>query len=203
VLQAFDLPTFCLLYGPRPCLLCAASMQIINACYQQLDTGAQQAVSSTCRRDAAEAAAALAMNAAQSAACKASSCTYVTVRQDHTVQPTAAPGRPAEVLQQLQTLCCRLQPAQEAAVDFLMLEQQDCRTLRWSPGCAMPLLCLQIKGSLLTWLQQDCTVEQQALPPFLRNKLAQAIVGVVKAEYPTVWPNFFRSAAVLPCQTSQ
>lgn len=49
-----------------------------------------------------------------------------------------------------------------------------------------------IKGSLLTWLQRDCTVEQQALPPFLRNKLAQAIVGVVKAEYPAVWPNFFR-----------
>jgi hypothetical protein len=51
---------------------------------------------------------------------------------------------------------------------------------------------LQIKGSLLTWLQRDCTVEQQALPPFLRNKLTQAIVGVVKAEYPAVWPNFFR-----------
>lgn len=64
----------------------------------------------------------------------------------------------------------------------------------------MPRLCLQIKSSLLTWLQQDCTVEQQALPPFLRNKLAQAIVGVVKAEYPTVWPNFFRSAAEQPCQ---
>lgn len=41
-------------------------------------------------------------------------------------------------------------------------------------------------------------MEQQGLPPFLRNKLAQAIVGVVKAEYPTVWPNFFRSAALLP-----
>lgn len=53
---------------------------------------------------------------------------------------------------------------------------------------------LQIKGSLLTWLQRDCTIEQQALPPFLRNKLTQAIVGVVKAEYPAVWPNFFRSA---------
>jgi hypothetical protein len=62
--------------------------------------------------------------------------------------------------------------------------------------CALPCLvhALQIKGSLLTWLQRDCTVEQQALPPFLRNKLAQAIVGVVKAEYPAVWPNFFRCA---------
>eukprot|EP00879_Flechtneria_rotunda_P017634 GHRR01018485.1.p1 GENE.GHRR01018485.1~~GHRR01018485.1.p1 ORF type:complete len:825 (+),score=308.84 GHRR01018485.1:604-3078(+) len=48
-----------------------------------------------------------------------------------------------------------------------------------------------IKGSLLTWLQRDCTVEQPALPPFLRNKLAQAIVAIVKREYPRVWPNFF------------
>lgn len=62
------------------------------------------------------------------------------------------------------------------------------------PMCvaAVADVCLQIKGSLLTWLQRDCTVEQPALPVFLRNKLAQAIVGVVKAEYPAVWPNFFR-----------
>eukprot|EP00878_Enallax_costatus_P021623 GHUV01022908.1.p1 GENE.GHUV01022908.1~~GHUV01022908.1.p1 ORF type:complete len:615 (+),score=214.70 GHUV01022908.1:523-2367(+) len=49
-----------------------------------------------------------------------------------------------------------------------------------------------IKGALLTWLQRDCTVEQPALPPFLRNKLAQAIVAIVKREYPAVWPGFFR-----------
>jgi hypothetical protein len=35
-------------------------------------------------------------------------------------------------------------------------------------------------------------VEAPGLPPFLRNKLAQAIVAVVKAEYPAIWPNFFR-----------
>lgn len=51
---------------------------------------------------------------------------------------------------------------------------------------------LQIKGALLSWLQRDCTVEQPALPPFLRNKLAQAIVAIVKREYPAVWPGFFR-----------
>lgn len=51
---------------------------------------------------------------------------------------------------------------------------------------------LQIKGALLTWLQRDCTVEQPALPPFLRNKLSQAIVAIVKREYPTLWPGFFR-----------
>jgi hypothetical protein len=51
---------------------------------------------------------------------------------------------------------------------------------------------LQIKGALLTWLQRDCTAESPALPPFLRNKLAQAIVAVVKREYPAVWPGFFR-----------
>lgn len=69
----------------------------------------------------------------------------------------------------------------------------------YHPACdvtcrAVPAFVLQIKGSLLIWLQRDCTVEQPALPPFLRNKLAQAIVGVVKAEYPAVWPNFFRCA---------
>jgi exportin-T len=50
----------------------------------------------------------------------------------------------------------------------------------------------QIKGALLTWLQRDCTTESPALPPFLRNKLAQAIVAIVKREYPAVWPSFFR-----------
>ncbi|WIA12173.1 hypothetical protein OEZ85_012245 [Tetradesmus obliquus] len=49
-----------------------------------------------------------------------------------------------------------------------------------------------IKGALLTWLQRDCTSESPALPPFLRNKLAQAIVAVVKREYPALWPSFFR-----------
>jgi hypothetical protein len=57
---------------------------------------------------------------------------------------------------------------------------------------AHPLFQTQIKGALLTWLQRDCTVEAPALPPFLRNKLAQALVGVVRAEYPAQWPNFFR-----------
>jgi exportin-T len=35
-------------------------------------------------------------------------------------------------------------------------------------------------------------MEQNSLPPFLRNKLAQTIVAVVKCEYPAVWPSFFR-----------
>jgi len=50
-----------------------------------------------------------------------------------------------------------------------------------------------IKGALLTWLQRDCTVESAgALPPFLRNKLAQVLVAIVQLEYPAVWPTFFR-----------
>ena len=52
-----------------------------------------------------------------------------------------------------------------------------------------------IKGALLTWLQRDCTVEAPpgaALAPFLRNKLAQALVAVVQFEYPAAWPTFFR-----------
>eukprot|EP00882_Tetradesmus_deserticola_P029784 GHRQ01033390.1.p1 GENE.GHRQ01033390.1~~GHRQ01033390.1.p1 ORF type:complete len:202 (+),score=53.51 GHRQ01033390.1:676-1281(+) len=49
-----------------------------------------------------------------------------------------------------------------------------------------------IKGALLTWLQRDCTIEAPALPAFLRNKLAQAIVAIVKREYPVLWPGFFR-----------
>lgn len=51
---------------------------------------------------------------------------------------------------------------------------------------------VQIKGALLTWLQRDATSETAPLPPFLRNKLAQALVALVKMEYPAAWPGFFR-----------
>ena len=55
----------------------------------------------------------------------------------------------------------------------------------YSPAAVFsPAVCFhpssnQIKGALLTWLQRDCTSESPALPPFLRNKLAQAIVAVI------------------------
>jgi exportin-T len=75
-----------------------------------------------------------------------------------------------------------------------------------------------IKAALVTWLQRDCAVEAtsgggvdsssaganaggasageppplQPVPPYLRNKLAQALVSVVQLEYPHRWPSFFR-----------
>jgi hypothetical protein len=44
----------------------------------------------------------------------------------------------------------------------------------------LPPPLLQVKGSLLTWLQRECSQEQGGLQPFLRNKLAQAIVAIVQ-----------------------
>lgn len=49
----------------------------------------------------------------------------------------------------------------------------------------------QIKAAFWSWLQQDCGSGAPALPPFLRNKLAQGLVGVVQSEYPAAWPAFF------------
>jgi exportin-T len=59
---------------------------------------------------------------------------------------------------------------------------------------------LQIKGALLTWLQQECAVESAPLPSFLRNKLAQTLVAIVQLEYPSIWPSFFRDLIAAAAQ---
>ncbi|KAG1677608.1 hypothetical protein FOA52_010389 [Chlamydomonas sp. UWO 241] len=87
-------------------------------------------------------------------------------------------------------LCCeRYGTSQYTEVRFWCL--QTLHELLKTSYTAFPAGAkLEVKTAITTWLQ-GCADLKAGPAPFLRNKLAQALVAVLQFEFPSVWPSFF------------
>lgn len=50
---------------------------------------------------------------------------------------------------------------------------------------------VDLKGTVVSWLQNDCLASNPELPVYLKNKVAQVVVRLLQHEFPDKWPTFF------------
>ncbi|KAK3288404.1 hypothetical protein CYMTET_4114 [Cymbomonas tetramitiformis] len=84
----------------------------------------------------------------------------------------------------------RFSPSSHAEVKFWCL-QTLLEVLKAQPSHFPAESSQQVNGALMLWLSDDC-VREPSLPSFLKNKIVQIIVTVLKRDYPEKWPTFFQ-----------